>query len=204
MARNKCPRCDRDFRGEGGLQWHLRHTHRQVQEAPVSTPQVIGAQTSGEVQANLEPASGERSGGDQVPGIHEGLDEITKLVKGFDRRLTDLDEKCYQRISKLQADCDQRITDLDTRVYSLSADQKQTKEVLAVIDPLRQDVAELKRQQVALSRLLLESGKRNIKQRVSFIEVANYSRILEPIQAIVKAADKARDRRFAHLLPPDK
>ena len=113
---------------------------------PRSTPQLTGAQTSGEQQGEREtPADEDGNGEIQASEILDAVQEVRELVGGFDRRLTDLEEEF-----------DRRFTDLEATVDSLSKGQQQIRQDMAAISPLRKEVAGLETRTLALSRLVLD------------------------------------------------
>lgn len=209
MAKINCPQCDKQFKKNGsGLQWHLAHIHGQIQEVPRSTPQVTGAQTSSEEQGELDtPADEDGNGELQVSETHEALDDGRDRVGDFDRQLTELEEKFDRRICDLEEESNRRFTDLETVVKSLSEGQEQIKGDMAVIGPLRHDVADVETRTLALSRVVLDLqrsqglylGTSTKRRRMSLLEAQKLHRGRELIRKLVKAADEARERENGRL-----
>ncbi len=135
MARIKCPRCDKDFRSEGGLNWHLEWTHEQNRE-----PKVIHILSDKPLQHES------RNNEAQLDALQD------KVV--FDQRQTEEFTNTVGQLSKLLTHLKDRVDELDRRTSSLDSLNKQVEDQETRFAALKDENSELQTIILSLSRLV--------------------------------------------------
>lgn len=135
MARIKCPRCDKDFRGEGGLNWHLNRIHEQNQEA-----REIDILSDKSLQHEL------RYNEAQLEVLHDTVE--------LHQQQTEEITNCVGQLSNLLTHLKGRVEELDRRTISLDSLNQPVEDQETRFAALKDEVADLQTIILSLSRLV--------------------------------------------------
>ena len=135
MAKVRCPRCDKGFRGEGGLNWHLNRIHEENKEA-----------------REIEILSGK-------PPRHElpydgAQIEVPQDNVEVNQQQTEEITDCVGYLSILEAQFKDRVDELDRRISSLDSLNKQVEDQETRFAALKDENSELQTIILSLSRLV--------------------------------------------------
>ncbi len=109
MATIKCPRCGQDFRGEGGLKWHLNRIHEHNQES-----REIDSLSDKPLQHELRH--------------DEAQLEVLQENRKFHQQQTEGINNCVGQPSILLTHLKDRVDELDRRTTSLDSRNKQVED----------------------------------------------------------------------------
>jgi chromosome segregation ATPase len=102
MTRISCPQCDKTFRGESGLDWHLERMHSQSRQA---SDQVNNS-------ANLSQAEDAA----QLEDIRDSIEALEQQTNSIATSVKELDQQPTDRIER-------KATELERRLSGLMAEQ---------------------------------------------------------------------------------
>ena len=135
MVKVRCPLCDKDFRGEGGLNWHLNRIHEENKEA-----------TEIDILSGKPPRHELRYDGVQIKVLQDNVE----LNQQQTEEITD----CVGQLSNLVAQFKDRVDELDRRISSLDSLNKQVEDQETRFAALKDENSELQTIILSLSRLV--------------------------------------------------